>query len=135
MADNGLVTVKSSHRVNETIDKLAAVITAKGMQVFARIDHGKGAADVGLPLRPTELLIFGNAKGGTPLMQEVQTVGIDLPLKFLVFEDAAGKTWIAYNDPEWLAARHGVTGETGPIGAMAAALATLARTVGETAPA
>jgi hypothetical protein len=81
MADNGLVTVKSSHRVKDTIDRLAAIVAAKGMEVFARLDHGKGASDVGLPLRPTELLIFGNAKGGTPLMQQNQAIGIDLPLK------------------------------------------------------
>ena len=110
MADNGLVTVKSSHRVKDTIDKLAAIITAKGMEVFARIDHGKGANDVGLLLRPTELLIFGNAKGGTPLMQAEQTAGIDLPLKALVWRDAAGDTWISYNEPAWLAHRHGLTG-------------------------
>ena len=109
MADNGLVTVKSSLRVKDTIDKLAAVVTAKGMQVFARIDHGKGAADVGLPLRPTELLIFGNARGGTPLMQQNQAIGIDLPLKALAYEDADGTVWLCYNDPAWLAARHGTT--------------------------
>jgi uncharacterized protein (DUF302 family) len=109
MADNGLVTVKSSHRVKDTIDKLTAVVTAKGMQVFARIDHGKGAADVGLPLRPTELLVFGNARGGTPLMQANQAIGIDLPLKALAYEDADGAVWLCYNDPAWLAARHGIT--------------------------
>ena len=108
MADNGLVTVKSSHRVKDTIDKLAAIITAKGMEVFARVDHGKGANDVGLPLRPTELLIFGNAKGGTPLMQQKQAIGIDLPLKALAYEDADGTVWLCYNDPAWLAVRHGI---------------------------
>ena len=108
MADNGLVTVKSSHRVKETIDELAAIVTAKGMQVFARIDHGKGATEVGLPLRPTELLIFGNAKGGTPLMQHDQAIGIDLPLKALAYEDADGTVWLCYNDPAWLAARHAI---------------------------
>jgi hypothetical protein len=78
MADNGLVTVKSAHGVKDTIDRLAADVTAKGMRVFARIDHAQGANEVGLALRPTELLIFGNAKGGTPLMQSRQTIGIDL---------------------------------------------------------
>ena len=135
MTPAGLTVHPSQRGPKATADALAQLIEARGLTVFARVDHAAGAAAVDMPLRPTELLIFGNAKGGTPLMQEVQTVGIDLPLKFLVFEDAAGKTWIAYNDPEWLAARHGVTGEAGPIGAMAAALATLARTVGETAPA
>jgi uncharacterized protein (DUF302 family) len=111
MADNGLVTVKSSHRVKETIDKLAEVVAAKGMQVFARIDHGKGADEVGLPLRPTELLIFGNARGGTPLMQKNQAIGIDLPLKALAYEDADGAVWLCYNDPAWLAARHAIAAD------------------------
>jgi uncharacterized protein (DUF302 family) len=124
MADNGLVTVKSAHGVKDTIDRLAADVTAKGMKVFARIDHAQGANEVGLALRPTELLIFGNAKGGTPLMQSRQTIGIDLPLKALAFEDADGTVWLCYNDPAWLAARHGVAG--GEVTkAMAAALAAL----------
>jgi uncharacterized protein (DUF302 family) len=110
MADNGLVTVRSAHGVKDTIDRLAADVTAKGMRVFARIDHAQGANEVGLALRPTELLIFGNAKGGTPLMQARQTVGIDLPLKALAFEDADGTVWLCYNDPAWLAARHAVAG-------------------------
>jgi uncharacterized protein (DUF302 family) len=108
MAD-GLTTIPSSHSVKETIDRLAADVTAKGLTVFARVDHAKGAQDVGLELRPTELLIFGNARGGTPLMQAQQTAGIDLPLKALAWEDAGGKVWLAYNDPEWIAARHGIT--------------------------
>ena len=78
--------------------------------MFARIDHAAGAAAVGLSLRPTEVLIFGNAKGGTPLMQSVQTIGIDLPLKALVWQDASGDTWLSYNDPAWLAHRHGLSG-------------------------
>ena len=110
MADNGLVTVKSAHGVKDTIDRLAGDVTAKGLKVFARIDHAQGAHEAGLALRPTELLIFGNAKGGTPLMQSRQTIGIDLPLKALAFEDAVGVVWLCYNDPAWLAARHGVAG-------------------------
>ena len=82
---------------------------SRGLTVFARIDHAAGAQAVGMALRPTELLIFGNAKGGTPLMQAQQTIGIDLPLKALAFEDAAGKAWLAYNDPAWLTGRHGGT--------------------------
>ena len=78
------------------------------MNVFARIDHAAAAAEVGLTLRPTELIIFGNARGGTPLMQPNQTVGIDLPLKALVWQDAAGKTWISYNEPRWIVQRHGI---------------------------
>ena len=135
MTPAGLTLVPSQRGPKETADALAQMIEARGMTVFARVDHAAGAAAVDMALRPTELLLFGNAKGGTPLMQEVQTIGIDLPLKFLVFEDAAGKTWIAYNEPEWLAARHEVTGEVGPIAAMSAALATLARAAGETASA
>ena len=76
--------------------------------MFARIDHAAGAAEVGLTLRPTELMIFGNARGGTPLMQSAQTIGIDLPLKALVWQDAGGKTWISYDEPSWIAQRHGV---------------------------
>src|SRR5271156_5845043 len=110
MADNGLVTVKSAHGVKDTVDRLAADGTAKGMKVVARIDHAQGASAVGLALRPTELLIFGNAKGGTPLMQSRQAIGIDLPLKALAFEDADSTVWLCYNDPAWLAARHGVAG-------------------------
>ena len=82
--------------------------------MFARIDHFAAAAEVGLALRPTELIIFGNARGGTPLMQPNQTVGIDLPLKALVWQDAAGETWISYNEPSWIAQRHGVA-NSGPV--------------------
>ncbi len=98
-----------------------------GMTVFARIDHAAGAKAVDMPLRPTELLIFGNARGGTPLMQAQQTVGIDLPLKALAWEDADGKTWLSYNEPAWLAARHGApaagTEVTQRLGAALAGLA------------
>jgi uncharacterized protein (DUF302 family) len=102
----GLITVPSRSGPKETMDRLAAEVTAKGLTVFARIDHAAGAAEVGLSLRPTELLIFGNAKGGTPLMQSAQTIGIDLPLKALVWQDEQGRTFISYNDPAWLAKRH-----------------------------
>ena len=101
---------------------------AKGLTVFARIDHAAGAAAVGLPLRPTELLIFGNAKGGTPLMQSIQSIGIDLPLKALVWQDASGGTWLSYNDPSWLAKRHGLGLEVeAPVSAMTAALSAVAK--------
>ena len=128
MADDGLITVPSAHGVKDTIDRLEAAVTAKGLTIFARIDHAAGAKEAGLALRPTELLIFGNAKGGTPLMQARQSIGIDLPLKALAYEDAAGKTWLAYNDPAWLAARHGVAdgGETVAT-TLAAALAALTK--------
>jgi len=105
---DGLTTIASSFGPKETMDRLEAEIRAQRMTVFARIDHAGGAALAGLKLAPTELIIFGNARGGTPLMQSVQTIGIDLPLKALVWEDAAGKTWISYNEPKWIVQRHGV---------------------------
>lgn len=108
MSDDGLITIASKLSVRETIDRLASTVTSKGMTVFGRIDHSAGAAQVGMPLRPTEVLIFGNAKGGTPLMQAKQTIGIDLPLKALAWEDAEGKVWVTSNDPAWLARRHGL---------------------------
>ena len=108
MAADGLMTIASSFGPTATMNRLEAALKAKGLTIFARVDHAAGAAEVGLPLRPTELLIFGNAKGGTPLMQPDQTVGIDLPLKALVWQDASGKTWLSYNDPSWIAKRHGL---------------------------
>jgi uncharacterized protein (DUF302 family) len=108
MTADGLTTIPSSFGPKETMDRLEAEIRAKGMTAFARIDHAAGAVEVGLPLRPTELLVFGSAKAGTPLMQANQAIGIDLPLKALAFEDEAGKVWLAYNDPRWLAQRHGL---------------------------
>ena len=104
----GLTTIQSSFAPKATMDRLETEIRQKGMNVFARVDHAAGAAEVGLTLRSTELIIFGNALGGTPLMQSAQTIGIDLPLKALVWKDAAGKTWISYNEPDWIAERHGV---------------------------
>jgi uncharacterized protein (DUF302 family) len=106
MSENGLTTVPSAHSVKATIDRLESEVKSKGLTVFARIDHAAGAKEVGMPLRPTELLIFGNARGGTPLMQAVQTSGIDLPLKALAWEDAGGKVWLSYNEPGWIAERH-----------------------------
>jgi uncharacterized protein (DUF302 family) len=108
MATEGLITVKSSFGPEETMNRFEAEVRAKGMTVFAHVDHAAGAAAVGMPLRPTDLLIFGAAKGGTPLMQAVQSIGIDLPLKALVWQDASGTTWLSYNDPAYLAHRHGL---------------------------
>jgi uncharacterized protein (DUF302 family) len=123
MAASGLTTVPSNFGAKETMDRLEAEVKAAGMTVFARVDHAAGAASAGLLLRPTELLIFGNAKGGTPLMQADQAIGIDLPLKALVYQDASGKVWLAYNDPGWLASRHGLGGSVAKnVAAMAAAL-------------
>src|SRR5438552_14158980 len=118
----GLTTGPSSFGPKETMDRLEAEVRAKGMTVFARIDHAAGAAEVGLTLQPTELLIFGNARGGTPLMQASQTTGIDLPLKALVWQDGAGKTWLSYNEPSWIAQRHGVANAEQVVNNLAAAL-------------
>ena len=128
MAADGLTTLRSGYGPKVTIERLEAAVKANGMTVFARIDHAAGAAEVGLGLRPTELLIFGNAKGGTPLMQSVQTIGIDLPLKALVWQDASGSTWLSYNDPSWLAKRHGLGPEgDAAVAAMSAALDAVAK--------
>jgi uncharacterized protein (DUF302 family) len=128
MPVQGLTTIKSSHAPRETMNRLETAVTAKGLTVFARIDHAEGALAAGLSLRPTEVLIFGNAKGGTPLMQAVQTIGIDLPLKALVWQDAAGDTWLSWNDPAWLAARHGVSGAEAVAGKLTAVLDDVAKT-------
>ncbi len=129
MAADGLTTLRSSYGPHDTMNRLEAEVKARGMTVFARIDHAAGATGAGLSLRPTEVLVFGNAKGGTPLMQSVQTIGIDLPLKALVWQDASGVTWLSYNDPAWLAQRHGLAGETSTtIGNLSAALAAVTKT-------
>ena len=128
---NGLTSVASSFGPKETMDRLETEIRAQGMAVFARIDHAAGAAEVGLTLRPTELIIFGNARGGTPLMQSVQTVGIDLPLKALVWQDATRKTWLSYNEPRWIAQRHSVANAEQVVSKLAAALSAMARTAAD----
>jgi uncharacterized protein (DUF302 family) len=123
MAVDGLITIRSSYGPQETADKFEAAVKAKGLTVFAKVDHAAGAAAVGLPLQPTQLIIFGNAKGGTPLMQAAQTSGIDLPLKVLVWQDASGDTWLSYNDPDWIARRHGLgQAVEAPVKAMSAGL-------------
>jgi uncharacterized protein (DUF302 family) len=128
MAADGLTTIQSSYGPKETINRLEAEIRSRDMTIFAHIDHAAGAAGVGLSLRPTEVLLFGNARGGTPMMQSVQTIGIDLPLKMLVWQDAAGDTWLSYNDPHWIAKRHGVGQEAeSTVSAMSAALDALAK--------
>lgn len=110
----GLSCLQSHYGPAETMNRLVASVTARGMTIFARIDHGAGAAEAGLPLRPTELLLFGNARSGTPLMQAAQTAGIDLPLKFLVWQDADGVTWVGFNEPDWIARRHGLAPDSDP---------------------
>jgi uncharacterized protein (DUF302 family) len=107
---NGLVSVKSSHDVKATADRLENILNQKGMKIFIRINHAAGAAAVGENLRPTELIIFGNPKVGTPLMQCSQTVGIDLPQKALIWQDDKGMVWFTYNDPGYLIGRHGLKG-------------------------
>lgn len=106
--DQGLVTVASVWSVAETIDRLQNMIIDAGLLVIARIDHAGNAARVGLDLRPTVLLIFGNPLGSTPLMRDRQTVGIDLPVKALAWEDKDGRVWLTYNRTSWLAERHGL---------------------------
>jgi uncharacterized protein (DUF302 family) len=118
----GLTIIQSSFGPKETMDRLESALRAQGMNIFARIDHAAGARDVGLELRPTELIIFGNARAGTPLMRSVQTIGIDLPLKALVWEDAAAKTWISYTEPNWVSERQELTKDDARVNAMAAML-------------
>jgi uncharacterized protein (DUF302 family) len=126
LSDDGLITIRSNHSVAETIDRLQAAAAAAGLHVFARVDHAAGAAQVGMELRDTLLLIFGNPRGGTPLMIANQTAGIDLPVKALAWEDADGAVWLAYNDPTWIAARHRLGADAAPaVQAMADGLAAL----------
>ena len=114
-AAEGLVKVKSAHPVAATADKLANAITGKGLNVFARINHTEGAEEAGMELRPTELVIFGNPKAGTPLMQCAQSTAIDLPQKALIWEDEKGQVWLGYNDPAYLKERHGIEGCDKPL--------------------
>ena len=127
-AAGGLVTKQSQYSVAETIDRLERAAKERGLVVIARVDHAGAAQKAGSMLRPTQLLIFGNPKAGTPLMQSAQTIGIDLPLKALAWEDAAGQVWLAYNDPAWLTERHGVQGRAEIVKAMTAALEALTDT-------
>ena len=110
IADNGIISIKSSHNVKVTADRLEKSLKMKGMTVFTRINHAAGAQKVGKKLRPTELVIFGNPKVGTPLMQCNQSIAIDLPLKALIWEDEEGQVWFSYNDPKYLAQRHELKG-------------------------
>ena len=115
MSDDGLITLASNHPVKATMDRLEAALRDKGITLFARIDHAAGAASVDMPLRPTELIIFGNPKSGTPLMLAAPSSALDLPLKILVREDvredAGRKVWISYNSPAYLVRRHGLPPE------------------------
>jgi uncharacterized protein (DUF302 family) len=130
MTPEGLVTYLSGHDPRDTMDRLAAAVTERGMMILARIDHAAGAASVGIELRPTEVLIFGNPRTGTPLMQAARTIGIDLPIKVLVWQDESGETWLGYNDLAWLAKRHGIDVGSNPgLATMSGALAIIAKSV------
>jgi len=125
---DGLIITRSNHSVTETIDRLEAALQEKGMTVFKRVDHAAGAEKVDLHLRPTQLLIFGNPKVGTPLMLCAQTAAIDLPQKALAYEDDSGQVWLAYNDPAYMAKRHNIEGCEQAIQNVSKALASFAKT-------
>ena len=108
MPGNGLMQVASPYTVDETLRRLESVLAERGVRLFALIDHSGEAEKVGMKMRPTKLVIFGNPKGGTPVMVAAPTLAIDLPLKALVWEDEGGKVWVTYNSPEYLQQRHGV---------------------------
>ena len=125
LAADGLLALKSTHGAKETMDRFEAQAKQRGLNIFARIDHAAGAAKVGKTLRPTELLVFGNPQGGTPFIECAQSVGMDLPLKALVWQDDKGQVWLGYNDPAWIAKRHDVASCPAAAG-LAKALAGLA---------
>jgi len=127
LADNGLITIKSHHNVKDTVKQLKQALNAKGMTIFDTINHKKGAKGVGKKLRPTTVVIFGNPKVGTPLMQCAQTVAIDLPQKALIWEDDKGQVWYSYNDPEYLVKRHHIKGCEQPLNKITHALANFAK--------
>ena len=122
-ATEGMINLQSAHSVSVTADRLEKILQAKGMTVFKRIDHAAGAAKAGKELRPTELVIFGNPKVGTPLMLCSHSIAIDLPQKALIWQDEQGKTWLNYNDPQYLKDRHGIEGCDAVLGKVAKALA------------
>jgi uncharacterized protein (DUF302 family) len=110
-AENGISSQRSHHTVDETVDRLKGLLQAKGVTLFALIDHSGEAAKAGIEMRPTKLLIFGNPAAGTPLMLAAPSIAIDLPLKILVWEDGEGSVWLSWNSPEYLQRRHGLPGE------------------------
>ena len=111
IAGKGIITIPSGHSVDQTVEKLKGILQAKGVALFALVDHSGEAEKVGMKMRPTKLLIFGSPKAGTPLMLAAPSSAIDLPLKILIWEDAQGKAWISYNSPEYLRERHGLPHE------------------------
>jgi len=110
-SDNGIITVSTHRTVDETVDKIKSLLVSRGITLFAVIDHSGEAEAMGMKMPPTKLLVFGNPKGGTPLMLASPSVAIDLPLKILVAEDANGNRWISYNSPQYLKNRHGLSDE------------------------
>ncbi len=120
--DQGMVSKKSAHSVKATLDRLEAVLKKKGLTIFARVNHGAGAKKSDIPLRPTELLLFGNPKLGSHLFTSQQTAGIDLPMKALAWEDEQGQVWLTYNDPAFIAQRHGITDRPKIVAKMTGAL-------------
>ena len=112
--NDGIITIPSNHSVEETIEKLKAILQSRGITLFALIDHSGEAAKAGMEMRPTKLLIFGNPKGGTPVMLAAPSSAIDLPLKILIWEDAQGKVWVTYNGPMYLQERHNIPTELLP---------------------
>jgi len=125
LADTDLVTLPSAHGANETVERLKALLDQKKIHVFADIDHAAGAKEVGLALRPTQVLIFGNPRAGTPLMQSQQTIGLDLPLRLVVWEDDSGKVWVTYRRVAALARHHKVTGREDAVKSLDDGLAAL----------
>lgn len=123
IADNGITNKASNHSVDATVEKLRAILEAKGARLFAMVDHSGEAERVGMKMPPTKLLIFGNPKAGTPLMLAGPSVAIDLPLKILVWQDGQGKVWISYNTPQYLQKRHGLPADLLPNIAVVEALA------------
>ena len=111
ITDNGIIDKRSSHSVDETVEKLKGILQAKGVTLFALVDHSGEARKAGLNMRPTKLLLFGSPKAGTPLMLAAPSSAIDLPLKILIWEDAQGKVWVSYNSPAYLQKRHGFAPE------------------------
>ena len=121
--DQGIITIPSNHSVDQSVDRIKGILESKGITLFALVDHSGEAAKVGMAMPPTKLLIFGSPKAGTPLMLAAPSIAIDLPLKILVWEDAQGKVWLSYNDPEYLKERHGLPQNLVPNIAVVGALA------------
>lgn len=122
MTENGLITIKSAHSAEETLNRLEQALKKKGIRIFVRISHKENAEGVKLSIRPTELLIFGNPKLGTHFFTSNQTAGIDLPMKAMAWEDEKGQIWLTYNDPAYIAKRHGISDRAEIVGKMQGAL-------------